>query len=60
MSEDTNRILAKIFLSFVLFVAIAGGIGIIASGQSDGFGTVVIIIIMIVAAIGLGRAIIER
>ncbi len=60
MSEESNRILAKIVLSIILFVVIAGGISIIANDQADGFGTVVLILVMIFAALGLGRAIIER
>lgn len=60
MSEESNRILAKIVLAIILFVVIAGGISIIANDQADGFGTVLLIIVMIVAAFGLGRAIIER
>lgn len=60
MSEESNRILAKIVLSIILFVVVAGGISIISSDQADGFGTVVIVIILIVAVFGLGRAIIER
>ena len=60
MSEESNRILAKIVLSIILFVAVAGGISIIANDQADGFGTVVIVIVLLLAVFGLGRAIIER
>ena len=60
MSEETNRILAKIVLGIILFIVIAGGISLIADGQTDGFGTVLLIIIMIAAFFGFGRAIIER
>jgi len=60
MSEETNRILAKIVLTLILVVVVAGGIFMIADGQADGFGTVLLVIIMIIAIIGLGRAIIER
>lgn len=60
MSEESNRILAKIILAFVLFVVIVGTIVIIANGQADGFGTVVLVIIAIIAGFGLIRAIIER
>lgn len=60
MSEETNRILAKIVLSIILFLVIAGGISLIANGQTDGFGTVLLVVIMVAAVFGLGRAIIER
>ena len=60
MSEDSNRILAKIVLGIILFCVVAGGISLIADGQADGFGTVFLIIVMIFAVFGLGRAIIER
>ncbi len=60
MSEEFNRILAKIVLSIILFVVIAGMISIIANGQADGFGTVVIVIIALLGGYGLIRAIIER
>lgn len=60
MSEESNRVLAKIVLGIILFVVVAGGISIIANDQADGFGTVLLIVIMIIAAFGLGRAIIER
>lgn len=60
MSEETNRILAKIVLAIILFIVIAGSIALIADGQTDGFGTVVIVIIAILGGYGLIRAIIER
>ena len=60
MSEEINRVLAKIVLSIILFVVVAGGISIIADDQADGFGAVLIIVFLIFAVYGLGRAIIER
>lgn len=60
MPEEVNRIIGKVFLAIVLFVVIAGGISLIANDQADGFGTVFLIIIMVIAVFGIGRAIIER
>lgn len=60
MSEESNKVLAKLVLSIILLVVVAGGISIISSGQADGFGTVIITIALILAVFGLGRAIIER
>ncbi len=60
MSEEVSRVIGKIVLAAILIVVVAGGISIIANDQADGFGTVVIIVVMIVAVFGLGRAIIER
>lgn len=60
MSEEVSRAIGKIVLAAILIVVVAGGISIIANDQADGFGTVVIIVVMIVAVFGLGRAIIER
>lgn len=60
MGEKTNRVLAKILLTLILIVVVAGGISLIADGQTDGFGTVFVVFIMIVAVFGFGRAIIER
>ena len=60
MSEESNRILAKLVLSIILFIIVAGGITVIANDQADGFGVVVIVIVLIVAVFGFGRAIIER
>ena len=60
MSEESNSILAKIVLSIILFIVVAGGISVIANDQVDGFGIVVIVIVLIFAVFGLGRAIIER
>jgi len=60
MSEESNRVLAKIVLAIILFVVVAGGISIIANDQADGFGIVVIIVVLIIAIFGLGKAIIER
>ena len=60
MSEESNRVMAKIVISIMLFVIVAGGISIIVNDQADGFGTVLIILAMILAVFGLGRAIIER
>lgn len=62
MSEESNtsRLLAKIVIAIILFIVIAGGISLIANDQADGFGAVVIVVVMILAAFGLGRAIIER
>lgn len=60
MSEEANRVLAKIVLTLMLIAVVAGGISLIANGEADGFGTVLIVIVMIIAILGLGRAIIER
>lgn len=60
MSEEFNSILGKIVLSIILIVAVAGCISIIANDQADGFGTVVLVIVIILAIFGLGRTIIER
>lgn len=60
MSEETNRILAKIVLTLILVVVVAGGIFMIADGQADGFGAFLLVIFLIIVVIGLGRAIIER
>ncbi len=60
MSEESNRILAKIVLSIILFIVVAGGISVIANDRADGFGIGVIVIVLIFAVFGLGRAIIER
>ena len=60
MSEESNRVLAKIVLSIILIVVVAGGISIIANDQADGFGTIIIVIFLIIGVIGLGKAIIDR
>lgn len=58
--SNTSRFLAKIVIAVILFVVVAGGISVIAGDQADGFGTVVIILVLILAIFGLGRALIER
>lgn len=58
--SNTSRFLDKIVIAVILFVVVAGGISVIAGDQADGFGTVVIILVLILAIFGLGRALIER
>lgn len=59
-NEDLNRILAKIFIALIIIIVDAGAIITISDGQTDGFGTVVLIFIMILATVSLGKACIER